>query len=254
MVATLLIFPVISFAVSAILTDDSFTNSKEPAKNYWQDKNLKIQDSSTREPVYKTYIKFDLSPLPAGTKSTDIEKAFLKIFVGHVKTGGTFNIYRVTSKDWFEDIITFSIAPTGALFSTLTVPLTTADENSYKTIDLTDLVKDWVGTPANNFGIALLPNGSGLSIELDSKENKETSHDPQLEILLVGGGSGYPAHTIGESYGGGIVFYVYDGGQHGLIAATSDQSAGIQWSDLVIARLFMRSLYVNLGVLRNLCS
>ena len=29
-------------------------------------------------------------------------------------------------------------------------------------------------------------------------------------------------HTIGESYGGGIVFHTYDGGKHGLIAATSD--------------------------------
>ena len=29
-------------------------------------------------------------------------------------------------------------------------------------------------------------------------------------------------HTIGESYGGGIVFFVWDGGAHGLIAATSD--------------------------------
>lgn len=36
-------------------------------------------------------------------------------------------------------------------------------------------------------------------------------------------------HTIGESYGGGIVFYVYDGGKHGLIAATSDQSTGASW-------------------------
>jgi len=26
-------------------------------------------------------------------------------------------------------------------------------------------------------------------------------------------------HHIGEKYGGGIVFYVYDGGLHGLIAA-----------------------------------
>jgi hypothetical protein len=34
---------------------------------------------------------------------------------------------------------------------------------------------------------------------------------------------------IGESYGGGIVFYVYDNGQHGLIAATADQSTAIQW-------------------------
>jgi hypothetical protein len=39
------------------------------------------------------------------------------------------------------------------------------------------------------------------------------------------------SHYIGEVYGGGIVFYVYDNGQHGLIAATTDQSAGIQWSN-----------------------
>jgi hypothetical protein len=37
------------------------------------------------------------------------------------------------------------------------------------------------------------------------------------------------SHYIGESYGGGIVFYVYDNGTHGLIAATSDQSGSIQW-------------------------
>ena len=36
-------------------------------------------------------------------------------------------------------------------------------------------------------------------------------------------------HYIGESYGGGKVFYVYDNGKHGLIAATSDQSSGIRW-------------------------
>jgi hypothetical protein len=36
-------------------------------------------------------------------------------------------------------------------------------------------------------------------------------------------------HTIGETYGGGKVFYVYNGGLHGLIAATSDQATGIRW-------------------------
>ncbi|MFZ4521780.1 MAG: hypothetical protein ACOYNC_08750 [Bacteroidales bacterium] len=36
-------------------------------------------------------------------------------------------------------------------------------------------------------------------------------------------------HAIGDSYGGGVVFYVYDGGRHGLIAATSDQSNNIRW-------------------------
>jgi hypothetical protein len=37
-------------------------------------------------------------------------------------------------------------------------------------------------------------------------------------------------HAIGDSYGGGIVFYVYDGGRHGLIAATADQSNDAKWT------------------------
>ena len=45
----------------------------------------------------------------------------------------------------------------------------------------------------------------------------------------TGATGGYPIHSIGESYGGGIVFYVYDGGQHGLIASTTDQSGGMRW-------------------------
>jgi hypothetical protein len=36
-------------------------------------------------------------------------------------------------------------------------------------------------------------------------------------------------HYIGETYGGGKVFYVYDNGKHGLIAATSDQSTAMRW-------------------------
>jgi hypothetical protein len=38
-------------------------------------------------------------------------------------------------------------------------------------------------------------------------------------------------HYIGESYGGGIVFYVYDNGQHGLIAATEDNESEIVWNN-----------------------
>ena len=36
-------------------------------------------------------------------------------------------------------------------------------------------------------------------------------------------------HAIGDSYMGGTVFYVYDNGTHGLIAATADQSTSIKW-------------------------
>jgi hypothetical protein len=47
--------------------------------------------------------------------------------------------------------------------------------------------------------------------------------------LLFSGNAFAWTHHIGEKYGGGIVFYVYDGGLHGLIAAVADQSTGIQW-------------------------
>jgi hypothetical protein len=46
-----------------------------------------------------------------------------------------------------------------------------------------------------------------------------------------GATGGYPVHTIGENYGGGIVFYVYDGGQHGLIAAPNDQGTSVSWAN-----------------------
>jgi len=38
------------------------------------------------------------------------------------------------------------------------------------------------------------------------------------------------AHYLGESFGGGIVFYVYDNGKHGLILSPEDQSTGINAS------------------------
>ncbi len=40
----------------------------------------------------------------------------------------------------------------------------------------------------------------------------------------------YGAHFIGENYGGGIVFYVYDNGKHGLIVSAEDLSTGgVNW-------------------------
>ncbi|MEY4660341.1 MAG: hypothetical protein RLZZ42_293 [Bacteroidota bacterium] len=38
-------------------------------------------------------------------------------------------------------------------------------------------------------------------------------------------------HTIGENYGGGIVFFVTTDGLHGLIAETVDQSTSCTWYD-----------------------
>ena len=74
---------------------------------------------------------------------------------------------------------------------------------------MTTAQRNLIGTPA-----------AGLTIFNTSKNGNETYNG----TFWVSN-----THYIGESYGGGIVFYVYDNGQHGLIAAPDDQSAGIRW-------------------------
>jgi hypothetical protein len=66
---------------------------------------------------------------------------------------------------------------------------------------------------------------------IDSPAAGLTIYNTTLKSVQVFNGTVWSstAHYIGESYGGGIVFYVHDNGQHGLIAATSNQSSGIRW-------------------------
>jgi hypothetical protein len=51
-----------------------------------------------------------------------------------------------------------------------------------------------------------------------------------------------PAFTVGQSKFGGVIFYVDESGQHGLVAALSDQSASTTW---------FNGNYINTLALRN---
>lgn len=62
---------------------------------------------------------------------------------------------------------------------------------------------------------------AGLTIYNTSKNGNETYNGSSW----VGN-----THYIGESYGGGIVFFTYENGLHGLIASTADQSTGTYWN------------------------
>ena len=54
-------------------------------------------------------------------------------------------------------------------------------------------------------------------------------------------------HFVGEAFGGGIVFYVYDNGHHGLIAATVDQSAANIWFSGTSANSYADGDGINAG-------
>jgi hypothetical protein len=49
-----------------------------------------------------------------------------------------------------------------------------------------------------------------------------TKEDPEDNIIT---------YSIGQRFGGGIIFYLDDTEQHGLICAPEDQSTAIQWSN-----------------------
>ena len=58
-------------------------------------------------------------------------------------------------------------------------------------------------------------------------------------------------HTIGESYGGGIVFYVWDGGAHGLIAASANLTGKYWGVDGTLVNSTVYPLRDGIGAGRN---
>jgi hypothetical protein len=70
-------------------------------------------------------------------------------------------------------------------------------------------------------------------------DGSETKLSAGTNVTITGSGTtaspyvvdatGASTLAIGQSYGGGIIFWLDASGQHGLIASTADQSTAIQW-------------------------
>ena len=81
---------------------------------------------------------------------------------------------------------------------------------------------------ANN---VLLGNGTSAvqTVAPGTSGNVLTSNGSTWTSAAVASGGGGGAHNIGDSYGGGTVFWVTSDGLHGLIAETIDQSTSSSW-------------------------
>jgi hypothetical protein len=75
---------------------------------------------------------------------------------------------------------------------------------------------DLINKPITNGSETRITYGNNLTVT-----GSGTIEDPYIINERI--------HFVGESYGGGIVFYVYDNGRHGLIVAITDQDPGIEW-------------------------
>jgi len=87
-----------------------------------------------------------------------------------------------------------------------------------------NIVVEGTGTVTDPYVVTNSLNGSETIISTGSNLifiGSGTLEDPYVISERV--------HQPGESWGGGIVFYVYDNGRHGLIAAAADQDPAIEW-------------------------
>ena len=67
------------------------------------------------------------------------------------------------------------------------------------------------------------------NLNITNLANPVNGQDAATKAYVDAAAGSVTTHSIGEVYGGGVVFYVYDNGQHGLIAATTDQSISMRW-------------------------
>ena len=86
------------------------------------------------------------------------------------------------------------------------------------------LTTDGTDTGSYTSTITGLSPGTTYYLRAYAINNVDTAYGNQLTVTTY-------THNIGDTFGGGIVFYVNSTGLHGLIAAISDQSTSAQWDN-----------------------
>ena len=79
-----------------------------------------------------------------------------------------------------------------------------------------------LGNPQFGFTITGLQPGTDYYVRAYATNRSGTGYGEQLSFRT-------PLYSIGQTYGGGIIFYLDQTGEHGLIAAPADQSSGAEW-------------------------
>ncbi|MGB9104952.1 MAG: DNRLRE domain-containing protein [Terriglobales bacterium] len=196
LLGVLALIPTVALAQVPV-TDDTFVTQTSVGNNYGNQETLALQAGPL--PSY-TYMRFNLSQVPAGSSVT---KATLRLFVTAVTTPGAFDVH-LANGPWSESTLTWNNQPLSGPGSTVvggscaspiptaadpTHPLciTTGQVNGYVIIDITSQVQAWITDPTSNYGIVLVPtSGYSTSVAFDSKESSTTSHDPMLDIMVAG--------------------------------------------------------------------
>jgi hypothetical protein len=150
--------------------------------NYGDDNRIEVRPDNGAD--RRGLLKFDLSSIPANAV---ISSATLYLYEQDNKTGQTTHIYRVAS-DWNEDTVTWrSWNLFGGDFdiSTSYYSYIPDQKDCLLTLDITNLVREWVNGTYNNYGVMLYSTGPNHIIGYSSKEDGTASRRPKLDVIFT---------------------------------------------------------------------
>lgn len=135
---------------------------------------------------------------------------------GYSNTSGTANYADTANFSFTSDVANYAINADTANYVVNMIGGDPDSTNEIQTISRSGLVvtlSDGGGSYTDSVNV--YQEGFGINIE-----NNVISVDPN--VVNTGGGESGCGHYVGELWGGGIVFYVYNNGCSGLIASTED--------------------------------
>jgi len=159
------------FTVEITVETDTYVDEANSSEAHGSDTSLKAGYVHATDRHYEAYFKFLLDLLPGGAS---IESVTFLVFPSS-STDSALQIKKLDSA--FDDSTTWTTRPTLGAFVVSGV-YTAGDYNNVSDDNLTELVREWQSTPANNYGLALLQEGTddGIVVIL----SKENGSDPPL--------------------------------------------------------------------------
>ena len=165
--------------VTAAVTEDAFTRSGVPTRNYGGNSVLHISTWNSRT----SYLRFDVSALAGGTVST----ATLRVVAKSVSNSGWADVHVIQSP-WSEGGITHNSAPIIDPSPIAALRFESSSVDQTLTADVTGVVQGWAASPGTHYGLALVPSSrEPISV---SAYSSETSRPPSLLVAMSGGGGG----------------------------------------------------------------
>ncbi len=173
----------VASAQSAPPVADTYSFNAEPAQNFGAQPILVVQ------PGANSYIRFNLSSVPAGVT---VNKATLRLYLDAITGNGSFDVYQL-GNSWGESTLSYSNAPSMGASATGGHPiaLTTSADNQFVLIDITSLVQGWTRrqhrqqrTPR-----CQLPAGARVSAFGQQGKHFYHSHQPELGNCPLNGSS-----------------------------------------------------------------